>query len=682
MLKKRPAGAAPVAAAGAGAAGGAAKVAQPSASQTAGVKPAGAKPVAAKPAAARPAGAKPARPLPLAGRNPPAAPVVDEPGDLGDAEEAAGYVAPPAFGAPALPAAQPGAAPAGPSRRKVRLILVVVTLVLAAAVAVALWLHFRPRGGATGVIRFRGVDGLDPAAKLAFHRRQQDLLAAAVTRSLARTMAGDAPPGFLGDSADQVVAYDAFARAAAWNGRGDALAVRARGSDPAADRRRIKAVLDAMYERNGALSADLRRDRAARDEAAKALRAASEKVADLEAKAANAAELVKAEPQLRAEVDGLKDKTDALVKDLNSAHEAVRRLERELEQTQAQVQADAAAVAPATQPATRPAVAAGPTTLPAAEEDADLKQLVADLRVLENGLRESKAARDAQAGEAKAALDQAQSQFDAQVDAARAAVGNDAGLGDYVAKLQALQESIRKLNDELVQEQKEGRDLLDGMKSRILAMDAERLKQAWAEDADLKALHQQLSVAEHRLNAAAAGRLPEAAALKGQVADLNGRVEKRRAEVAGKEQANPQVKEVQDFVDDSLRRMDQSRLRNEARLQDLFKQSTAAAPDMDKLPAGQKAVAKRMDEAAKSLSGARAKYNTRVEEADARADAMVKLLTGQVAGQQARIDDRRKVLAARAAEQAQALRRPWRSRSRRPSRSRPAPRRCGSAGSS
>ena len=62
---------------------------------------------------------------------------------------------------------------------------------------------------------------------------------------------------------------------------------------------------------------------------------------------------------------------------------------------------------------------------------------------------------------------------------------------------------------------------------------------------------------------------------------------------------------------------------------------------MEKLPADQKDVARRMDEAKEALNKARADYNAKVDQANAKTDEVIKQWTEQLATQQARIDDRR-----------------------------------------
>jgi hypothetical protein len=97
-------------------------------------------------------------------------------------------------------------------------------------------------------------------------------------------------------------------------------------------------------------------------------------------------------------------------------------------------------------------------------------------------------------------------------------------------------------------------------------------------------------------------------------------------------------------VDRTLKRLDDYKAKNDERLQKVFKEVAAAAPDMEKLPASQKALAKRMDEAKEALNKARADYNAKLDEANAKTDQVVKQWTEQLATQQARIEDRRRQL--------------------------------------
>jgi chromosome segregation ATPase len=136
----------------------------------------------------------------------------------------------------------------------------------------------------------------------------------------------------------------------------------------------------------------------------------------------------------------------------------------------------------------------------------------------------------------------------------------------------------------------------------------------------------------------------EAAREREKMADLRRKIGARRDLLAGQDLFTPQVKKLQQFVDSTLKRLDQNKAKNEERLQKVFKEVADAAPDMEKLPANQKEVARRMDEAKEALNKARADYNAKLDQANAKTDQVIKEWTERLATQQARIDDRRQQL--------------------------------------
>ncbi len=550
-----------------------------------------------------------------------------------------------------------------------RLLLIALILIVTIVACAIVYLMTAQQSGLKGLLHFSmAPSAVDPAKVAALTDRHARLLADPGFRAEARNaLRGQAPelaPGLLGDTAADAARYASLVHNLAWDPLSRALVLHQASAETAAgDDRRLFAIVSTLYDRNRALAADAEHVRTELGLARARLDAAGDKVRELDAQLARDADVSAVRQQLAEQVARFKEAADAAGREHDLAAQRVRSLSDELKAlAPINMPTTAPSASPDAQPAdavaaalTTPAPAPAPTTAPTApdagrlaiEGDEQIKQLTADLARLGEALRSAKDLRDSRAAEAKTLLDAAQQQFDSVVQAAeRAAGGNDA-MRNFVGSLKDLQDRIRSLNDELVQQQKEQRELLDALKSSLAQANAERLKQIWQNDGELAKATESLAIAEHRYNAAVGGRLPEAARLKKQVEQITSQISARQQLLANADLYNPVVKQVQDTIELSVRKMEQSRAKNEKLLQDVLKPfARITVADLDKLPEDQKSLAHRLEESSQNVSQARAGYTKKTTEANNESDALVLSLTQQVASQQARIDDRKRQLEA------------------------------------
>ena len=138
---------------------------------------------------------------------------------------------------------------------RVGLLVLIILLTIAFAIAVIIWQS--PRHSIRGLLGFRGASGLSLAQRDHLKERQQALLRdpkfiPLVTR-IVREKGGS--PGFLGDCASYRGPLAALAASAAWDPKGQEMIFTMAGTE-AADRNRMSALLDGLYEMGSAQKAE------------------------------------------------------------------------------------------------------------------------------------------------------------------------------------------------------------------------------------------------------------------------------------------------------------------------------------------------------------------------------------------------------------------------------------------
>ena len=253
--------------------------------------------------------------------------------------------------------------------------------------------------------------------------RSKPVLAEARSAVAARSL----KPGFLADDPDASNRRDAVLSSLTWDPNAETmmLTVASIGGSADDDRERLLALLGAARD-------------AAEDEAAAAAtqpaisRVSKQTLAQLESLRRQVSELQFRLEEAAKLSDTVGPAESALVQARQEADRAAKALDDNrkssgaLEAEVARLDADIKRLA---------------STAVADEQDAQLQQLLANLKTSNDALAAATSARDAQVGKAREAMDAAQKAFDATVAAARKAAGGDAALSAYLEKLQALQPS-------------------------------------------------------------------------------------------------------------------------------------------------------------------------------------------------------------------------------------------------
>ncbi|MDB5296279.1 MAG: hypothetical protein JWO31_2262, partial [Phycisphaerales bacterium] len=538
------------------------------------------------------------------------------------------------------PAAPP---PSGPSRRLGTIIAVVALTAVAIAVV---WTTLRPPATVRGTLRFEGLS--DPRVPADVRRAFQDARLAELSRQSTARAARDALAadgatyGFLDESSTDATArlQTALDKAAWGPGRSEALTVEFPSTNPDADRRPMRALLAAA---RAAHEAGRRGTGAPADDKRAKAEQESERAENLLYELNNQRKRA-ARRQAEAQVarggtedaDALTRKATDLQRQQAASRPALIALRREVERLEN---------LPSRPSAGGGGGAAAAAGVAADEDDAQLKELRSTLAALNENLNATLQASGTAAGDAKAAMDAAQQQFDARVSAARDAAGGNEVLTVYLGKLDAFQKELRQHNDELAQQQSDQRALLDQLRNRLGQETTARVQRAWDTSPELKKLLDRRGIVERQHNVAAANNLPEAARLAADLKGLDKDVAALRDLIAAKDEYDPLTRQFLAFIDDSMKQMDRARRQNERRQTDLFAAFDKARPNLNDLPADQKARTAKVDEAYQALATSRSKYQAAIDQAAARADAAVRQLTQQVAAQRDRVDARKRELA-------------------------------------
>ena len=140
------------------------------------------------------------------------------------------------------------------------------------------------------------------------------------------------------------------------------------------------------------------------------------------------------------------------------------------------------------------------------------------------------------------------------------------------------------MNADLVERQKaEQQRLADRASCFVGKTGLARLKAARSADSQLQEMEQDLSVAEHRYNAAVGSGLEiDAATLKSEVESIKNKMDARRDLIGTGDIYADEVKAMQQFIDDNLKEMEKERTQTDSRMGEMLKLLSAAAPQIEK----------------------------------------------------------------------------------------------------
>ncbi len=537
----------------------------------------------------------------------------------------------------------PPVPPPAPTNLHLRIVLPII-LALALATAAGIWFFYHVSGTAEGRLRFNNLENLLPSDKRGFELAEQQLLRNADLRQFARQLFTSQNPGkeegFLstGSSAPAQVAdnrtYDNLVSGAAFAPNTNQFVLTVNGRDPQTDARRLAALIGALYRENQRLADDSASARLAylksRD-AVEAITAEINRLAPaLQEEQFAGAELDSAQQTLAQN----KAKSAALRQAWNDAAQKLHLAQAEVDRL------DVAVPAPGSADAGAPAHAVN------ADADPQVKELSTQLAAATQSLTETRVTHSTAADKANKALDQALADFRSRIDQAQGSLKDGSQLSAYLIAAQQAQDTIRQLNADLVERQKAEQQRLADLR-RVLAEKQEtRLKAVWAADTQLQEMEQDLSVAEHRYNAAVGSGLDaDAAALKSEAESIKNKMDARRDLIGTGDIYADEVKSMQQFIDDNLKEMEKERVQTDSRMGEMLKALSAAAPQVEKLPADQQALEESLKKQLDEINSARQAQAQAVAAADPQADAAARKLEGSITELQAKIDARRKQLA-------------------------------------
>jgi len=306
------------------------------------------------------------------------------------------------------------------------------------------------------------------------------------------------------------------------------------------------------------------------------------------------------------------------------------------------------------------AISSKASAVPAVDAAQDLDPQVRQWRIQLDQLRgaavAARAERARRLERASKSLDAALEQFNAEVGEAGKKLEGESPLESqlrrYVAAGQRMQDALRSTSAELDRQQKADREFLNDMKRRLAEKSESRLKDAWANDAELRGMEDELAIAERHRNAARGGGLKqEVAALDAKIEELGRQIETRRDLVGTGRAYTGDVQEIQDFIDRTLKRMEDERALSERRMEGLLAGFAAEAPAPDKLPDGQKKLAEGLGKRSAELAEARRGYAAALAAADAITDADADKQEQQAAALQAKIATHRRQVAVLVAQE-------------------------------
>ncbi len=527
-------------------------------------------------------------------------------------------------------------------------------LLLALAVAAGIWFFYKINLPTHGRLRFENLDRLTIEDKQQFLDSERAILRRPDVIGFARRLylshpGADLNNGFLSDTHDEDrKAYDAIVKGLSISPDSTQLLMSTVGPDPAGDGQRMAALLQELYTENQHFADDAATAQQAYEKSRDAADHASNELAglfdSLKQEEQDAVNLTVAEQTL----EQLKNKGTALWQARHDATQAVHDAQQQVERLQS---------AP---PATAAPAAEGQTAATPTDADRQLKELETRLTETTASLAKMRAARSAAADSANKALDEALTQFRDRIDQARSSLADGSQLGTYLVAAQQAQDTIRQLNADLIEREKAEQQRLADLRRSLAEKQAARLDAAWSADSQLKDMQEDLSVAEHRYNAAVGSGLDaDAAQLKANLDALKQRIDARRDLIATGDIYADEVKSLQQFIDDSLKQMEAERIRADARMGEMLKTLAAAAPKIEKLPADQQALAESLEKQLDGINHARQLQSQVEAAANPDADSSVQNLEATVTELQAKLDARRKQIAddnqkAQSAQQEQA----------------------------
>ena len=482
-------------------------------------------------------------------------------------------------------------------------------------------------GSAEAKLKFANLGSLKQYDRNNFVTQQLDLLRQNTTRQLARRRLNERdpqiPPGFLDDQIDYVKNSDSVGFSA---DDPEIMLLRINGKDPTGDAARAFAMGVALYEQDGTLLDDARKQRQAMDDLKNSiadtqsqLQTITDQINKLRLSGESAPSL-----ERRQQLDAQLAKSET---DWNNAVAAVKSAEAELLRMKA-----AAPGSPADAPTTAPAVANDAQMLALQQQLAD-----SNAKLKANHDAAAKAAVDARQN-----LDQTLAGFGKQVADAQGLAGNSPEFTAYIQSAQRLLQTTKELTDGLIRRQEMLLGKLTEFQGQLNdRMDARRVE-LWQSDKELADLNEQLAIATRLFNTAqGAGLQKESDELKARI-DLNKSLIKARQDLLpGDAFYSDTIQRLQNILDQQKKNIAEDRAATEQQLTQLQQSFTSSAV-VEQLPEEQKQLATSLSQRLNDINAARKQYNQAVDAGAGNSDEQIK---SQTATLQAALEARQKQLA-------------------------------------
>jgi pSer/pThr/pTyr-binding forkhead associated (FHA) protein len=505
-------------------------------------------------------------------------------------------------------------------RRVAALVVVMIALMGAAIYGINNYLGVKTT--TEGQFHFANLGQLSQRYRNEFQSSQVKDLQNDETRRIAvNLLSPEYPPGFLVDP----VEYSRAVSNASFlddQQQPDVMSVKIQGTDEKADRARMLAIMNAVYNRNQTLINDAARSRSALSDLKKDIEQSQQDLKNINDEIARLRMLDESRPS-RDQLDALSAEKDKLEIAWNESVKAVKDAQAEIERLKS-VPADAA-----------PGAAA-------ADDDEKIKTMQAELDRLLARANESRSATSQQAVSARKNLDDALDSFQKQVTAAQDAMNGNPEIAGFIKAAQDLQETTRQLTSDLIRTQEQQFATLMELKNRLNDKMEQRRAESWQKDKELLDLNERRGYLTRQYNAAvASGLQKEADDLKTQLDLTNSQIKARQDLLPGDSFYTDAIAQIQQIVDTTRKNIEDDRARAEQRLAALQK-SFISSQAIQKLPQEQKALAQQLQNQLERINAARSQYNQAADAGAADADTTQR---SEITTLQAAIEARKKQIA-------------------------------------
>jgi chromosome segregation ATPase len=225
----------------------------------------------------------------------------------------------------------------------------------------------------------------------------------------------------------------------------------------------------------------------------------------------------------------------------------------------------------------------------------------------------------------------------------------DPQLAQYVQSVQQLQEQTHKLSGDLIEVQQQQHKRLSALKKDVDDRVQARQAELWANDKSLGELRAQLDLAQRKYNAAVDLNYPtDSPELKRALADirdLTGRIDARKMALGNDPIVTSVADGLAEMINITKERLEADRARIEKDIKDqerMFAQSNM----VERLPETQRAQAAALKAKQEAINDLRKQYAAALDKRTAESNAALRDIEGQVSSVTAKIDERKRLLAA------------------------------------